>query len=92
MNQNNQQYNLIAPAVLPDGNGGFGPCPALMTEEELVRFLRIPDISGAKDHSNVIKNLKRMHGLPCIHICKQPIYPSNAVQRWIEDKLLKEQG
>ena len=63
----------------------------LMTEEELVVFLRIPLISKAEDYGNVIENLKRIHGLPCIHICKKPLYPLEAVRKWIEDKLLKEQ-
>ena len=65
--------------------------PELMTENELILFLRIPEISGAKNHSNVVENLKRMHNLPCIHISKQPLYPISAIRRWIEDKLLKEQ-
>jgi hypothetical protein len=78
-------------AVIPDGNGGFTPCPELMTEDELIRFLRIPLISKANNYKNVIENLKRMHDLPCIHICKKSLYPLNAVRRWIEEKLLKEQ-
>ena len=86
---NDNQYNFITP--LPDGNGGFMPCPELLTEEELVVFLRIPLISNANHYKNVIENLKRMHDLPCIHICKKPLYPLNAVRKWIEDKLLKEQ-
>jgi hypothetical protein len=62
-----------------------------MTEPELIRYLRIPEISNANDYGNVIENLKRMHNLPCIHICKQPVYPLNAIRHWIEEKLLKEQ-
>ena len=92
---NSEIYTSVQPSAtgfsLPDGHGGFTPCPELMTEEELIRFLRIPLISKAEDYRNVIKNLKRMHDLPCIHICKQPLYPLNAVRKWIEDKLLKEQ-
>ena len=83
--------NIGTPAVLSDGNGGFAPCPELLTEDELIRFLRIPEISKAKNYGNVIENLKRMHDLPCIHMCKKPLYPLNAVRTWIEDKLLKEQ-
>ena len=63
----------------------------LMTEEELVVFLRIPYVSKANNYNNVIENLKRMHELPCIHICKKPLFPLNAIRKWIEDKLLKEQ-
>ena len=65
--------------------------PELMTEEELVQFLRIPLISNAQDHHHVIENLKRIHNLPCIHICNKSLYPLNAIRRWIEEKLLKEQ-
>jgi len=61
-----------------------------MTEAELVDFLRIPEVSKANNHSNVIENLKRMHGLPCIHLCKQPLYPRNAIRRWVNDKLARE--
>ncbi len=79
---NNQTTALSA--VLPDGNGGFVPCPDLMTEEEVIRFLRIPEISNSKDHRNVIANLKRMHDLPRIHLCGKTLYPLEAVKAWIE--------
>lgn len=68
------------PAAVADGNGGF---PELMTEEELVLFLRIPEISKAEDHHHVIEHLKRMRGLPCLHICRQPLYPRTAILEWI---------
>lgn len=82
--------DVMVPAVLPDGNGGFRPCPQLLTEDELIRFLRIPEVSKAKDHHHVIENLKRMHDLPCIHICKKPLYPFEAVRRWVLEKVRKE--
>jgi len=65
--------------------------PELMIQQELIEFLRIPDITKG-DHDNVIINLKRMHGLPCIHICKQPLYPLSAVRKWIREKMRKEQS
>jgi len=76
----------LAPAVLPDGNGGFIPCPELLTEEELIRFLRISEVSQAKDHHNVVENLKRMHDLPRIHICGKPLYPLDAIRQWIRER------
>lgn len=66
--------------------------PELMTEEEVIRFLRIPEVAATDNHKNVIDNLKRIHGLPTIHISKQPLYPLTAVRRWINEKLLKEQA
>ena len=58
----------------------------LMTEGELIAYLRIPEISKSKDYHNVIENLKRMHQLPRIHICGRPLYPQNAINEWIKQK------
>lgn len=77
---------LTVPAVLPDGSGGFTPCPELLTEEELVRYLRIAEVSSAKDYHNVIENLKRMHDLPRIHVCGKPLYPHEALKQWIRER------
>jgi hypothetical protein len=66
--------------------------PELMTEAELVRFLRIPEIANGEGYHNVVANLKRIRGLPCIHICRQPLYPRAAIRRWIREQTEKEQG
>lgn len=55
------------PVTLPDGHGGLKSYPNLLTEDELIRFLRIPEISKAQDYHNVIAHLKRYRNLPCIH-------------------------
>jgi hypothetical protein len=68
-------------AMNPAGNPIFGE---LMTEAELIAFLRMPLISKAGDHGHVIEHLKRMRGLPCIHISKQPLYPVSAIREWIQ--------
>jgi len=75
----------------PDKSQKVDGFPELMTRSELVRFLRIPEVSKASNFDYVVDNLQRMHDLPCIHICKQPLYPLVAVRRWIEKKLIKEQ-
>ena len=82
--QTNNNYKFILPAILADGNGGFTPCPELMTEAELVQFLRIPEISNSKDYHNVIEHLKKFRDLPRIHICRRALYPKKAVLEWIE--------
>lgn len=63
----------------------------LLTEDELIELLRIPEVSRASDYHNVIDNLKRTHHLPCIHICKKQLYPLEAVRQWILDKAEMEQ-
>lgn len=58
--------------------------PELMTQEEVIRFLRIPEISSAKEYGYVIENLKRMRGLPCIYISHKPLYPRKSILEWID--------
>lgn len=82
--KNNHGFGIAT--ILPDGNGGFAPCPDLLTEEELIRFLRIPEISKAQDYHNVIAHLKRMHNLPCVHICSQPLYFLEDIYDWLRAK------
>ena len=88
----NSEHDIQGTLVLPDGYGDFTPCPELLTEEELIRYLRIPEVSKAQNHHHVIENLKRMHDLPCIHISNQPLYPLNAVRKWIDKKSEKEKS
>ena len=69
-----------------------GSFPELMTAQELIEFLRIPEVSKSEDYGNVIANLRRMRRLPCIHICRQPLYPREAIRRWIAEQVEKGQG
>jgi hypothetical protein len=70
--------------AMPDGSGDFTPCPELLTEDELIKFLRIPEVSSSKDQHNVIEHLKRYRDLPRIRICNRVLYPMQAICRWIE--------
>jgi hypothetical protein len=87
-NQDKQQYSINISSVIPDGNGGFMPCPELLTEAELIRLLRVPEVSKAKDHRSVIANLKRMHDLPRLHLCGRTLYPTKEIEKWISEKCI----
>jgi len=56
----------------------------LMTESEVIHFLRIPEVSKSQNHHNVIEHLKKYRGLPRIHICHKALYPRKAVLEWLE--------
>ena len=56
----------------------------LMTESEVIQFLRIPEISNSKNYHNVIEHLKKFRGLPRIHICRKAWYPQKAILEWME--------
>ena len=77
-----QNYDLHPPSYFPDGH----PVPDLMTISELIELLRIPEVSTASNHHNVIKNLIRMRDLPRIQICNKLLFPKKAILQWIEDE------
>ena len=89
-NNGSQNFAFTIFSALPDGNGGYMPCPELLTEAELIRLLRVPEVSKATDYHNVITHLKKQHDLPCIHICRQPLYPAAAVADWVKKRTEKE--
>ena len=57
--------------------------PDLMTEQELIEYLRIPEVSKSNNYKNVIDHLKRMRDLPRIHLCSKALYPLKAVHEWV---------
>jgi hypothetical protein len=75
-------------AIPPNPHGQMIPSPPVMTEEELIRFLRIPEISHAANHRHVIENLKRNHGLPRIHLCGSTVYLADSVKNWLEKHVI----
>lgn len=80
---NNQFINTrLTPSFGPD------PYSDLMTEQELITFLRIPEVSKANDYHNVVKNLIRMHDLPRIQICKRLLFPRKAILAWIDKQTI----
>ena len=66
--------------------------PGLMIEPELIEYLWIPKASAAGNCGNVVDNLKRFHGLPYIHISKQPLFPLGAIRRWVQERLVRERS
>ncbi len=74
----------VSPA---EGKCGLGKLPELMTEEEVIQYLRIPEVSNSKDYHNVIENLKRFRDLPRIHICNKALYPKEALDVWIRGQV-----
>ena len=78
MNDNPESQNQPDPHSFPD----------LMTEEELIQYLRIPEVSPAKNYHHVIENLIRMHDLPRIHLSNKCLYPKKAIQDWIEKQIV----
>lgn len=76
--------NLIfsAHAVLPDGNGGFAPCPELLTEDEAIRYLRL-DIDGPTKPENTLRYYREKKKLKGTRIGKRVLYTRKALDEFL---------
>ena len=84
MESTDKNMEPVTTANLFNSNRGLIACPELMTESEVIQFLRIPEVSNSENHHNVIEHLKKVRGLPRIHICHKVLYPKKAVLEWVE--------
>ncbi len=66
------------------------PAQELMTLDEVIDFLRIPEISKSKDHHNVVRNLIRFRDLPRIQICKKLLFPKEAILDWVKNETIRK--
>ncbi|HUW19446.1 MAG TPA: hypothetical protein VMW16_09100 [Sedimentisphaerales bacterium] len=79
---------LAAPAVLPDGNGGFAPCPALLTEAEAVRYLRL-DTLDLKDPLKTLRYYREQKKLRGTFISNRLFYTRKALDEFLEEMTKK---
>ena len=86
--KSNSILSLHGLAVLPDGNGGFMPCPELLTEIEAIRYLRL-DIKGPSNPSNTLKYYRDQGVLRAVHIGRNLRYPRKELDLMVEKLLSK---
>ena len=77
-------HNNLMPgmAVLPDGNGGFTPCPALLTEAEAILYLRI-DRLGRKDPAATMRYYRERNLLKATRIGGTNFYRREALDAFL---------
>jgi len=74
---------LMTPVVLPDGNGGFTPCPELLTEDEAIRFLRLDGIN-AEDPANTLRYYRKKGFLRATQVGKCIRYRRIELEKFLE--------
>ena len=82
MTQQNNNF-FTTPAILPDGNGGFVPCPELLTEGEAIRYLRL-DIDGPAKPENTLRYYREQKKLKATKIGKKLLYSRKALDEFME--------
>ena len=94
MSSNGEQktkYSFSAPAILPDGNGGFTPCPELLTENEAIRYLRL-DIDGPHNPNGTLKYYRDQGVLRAVRIGRNLRYPRKELDLMVEKLLDRNRG
>lgn len=69
-------------------NGGFIPCPELLTEDEAIRYLRL-DVNGPQNPKGTLKYYRDKGILKGVRVGKNLRYPRKELDRMI-DKLLEK--
>ena len=83
MKDNNKSTVFTAPTVMPDGDGGWQPCPPLLTEEEAIRYLRL-DIDGPTQPENTLKYYRGKKKLKGTRVGKQLRYRRKSLDEFLE--------
>ncbi len=74
--------------VMPNGNGGWCPAPAVLTERELIRFLRLDEPGGPKNPSETLRYYRdRAKLLRGCKIGNRILYPLSEAMRFLALKV-----
>ena len=76
---------FFAPAVIPDGNGGFQPCPELLTEQETIRYLRLDD-GSAPEPERTLKYYRDKGELVAIKVGRKNRYRRQDLDAFLASK------
>ena len=75
--------DLTTPIALPDGNGGFTPCPELLTEEEAIRYLRLDSIN-VEDPTRTLRYYRKKGLLRATQVGKSIRYRRVELERLLD--------
>lgn len=79
---------FAASGVLPDGNGGFTPCPELLTEGEAIRYLRL-DSLGLKRPAQTLRYYRERKMLHATCLSNRLFYTRKALDEFLETMTTK---
>ena len=74
-------YGASIQPTLPNGNGGFTPCPALLTEDEAVRYLRL---DGDRNPGRTLRYYRERGLLRATHLGRHLFYRLVELEEFLE--------
>ena len=88
--EKNTSMGIALVEAMPDGKGGWQPVPALMTEEEVVRFLRLDTEDGA-DPAQTLARYRNAGQLVAIKVGRWNRYRRQDVEDFLARKSEQKQ-
>lgn len=79
---------MDAVIFMPDGDGGLQPCPEVMTESELVRFLRLRELNIANP-ANTLRYYREKGVLIATRISNRNCYTRRSACEFLEKLTVK---
>ena len=73
---------IAALSVISDGNGGFTPCPDVLTAEEAIRYLRL-DTLGVRDPRNTLRNYREQGLIKATKIGRKNFYRKQDLDEFV---------
>jgi len=90
MNEKKNTVGIALTEVMPDGLGGWQPVPSLMTEEEVVRFLRL-DAEDGTDPAQTLARYRNAGQLVAIKVGRWNRYRRQDVENFLAQKSEQKQ-
>jgi len=86
----NNNMGIALTEVMPDGQGGWQPVPALMTEAETIRFLRL-DVEDGTDPAQTLARYRNAGQLVAIKVGRWNRYRRQDVEDFLARKSEQKQ-
>ena len=82
----NEKYlHYAVPCVIPNGEGGYEPCPFLLTEEQAIRYLRL-DTLKIKNPAKTLEYYRGKGHLKATRISNANFYTRESLDEFLANK------
>jgi hypothetical protein len=82
------QKPAISESWMPDGKGRCQPTPDLLTQREVIRYLRL-DTIRTRFPQNTLHRYRKKFGLKTVQIGRQVLYSRSELQKFVEQQMIK---
>jgi len=83
MLEENKNSIITFPAIIPNSNGSYEPCPELLTEAEAIRYLRL-DTLELRNPSDTLRYYRNKRLLRATPLSNRLFYTRKALDEFLE--------